>query len=151
MHTTTKTSDVDRPKAVIVSTDFLSGSDKQYSVVYQPEAVLTPADIKFDDIDFLDYGIALGSEGVYVNPSSLKQAKTLVDAPQWISSDGGEVQQLLDKGVIEMGDLPTDRDVEVLNTKDVLKRKEDENDDLDKYKSRICARGDLQCKVRNSP
>ena len=50
---------VENPEAVIVSTDFRPKVTKQYAVVFQPEAVLTTADVGPSEIDFQDFGVCV--------------------------------------------------------------------------------------------
>ena len=45
------------------------------------------------------------------------------DAKQWHDSYVAKLQQLVDKKVLELAELPTDHDVEVLDTKIDFRRK----------------------------
>ena len=75
----------------------------------------------------------------YVEPMTYRQARSYPDSVLWLDSVNTEMASLIEKDVLMMGALP--EGVHALPTKFVFKRKLLNSGKVDKYKTRLVARG----------
>jgi hypothetical protein len=79
----------------------------------------------------------------YPDKPTYRQAINDPERQEWLSAIEAEIRENLEKGTFKFLDEPTEIG-HLVDAKWVLKKKYLSNDDLDKYKARICARGFTQ-------
>ena len=78
----------------------------------------------------------------YISPTNFKDAMNDKYADEWYTAASSEIKSLLDNNAWNIVDKPTNKPI--ISTTWVFKVKTNINGEIEKFKARLCARGDLQ-------
>lgn len=85
---------------------------------------------------------ALNTTGLTDDPQTLEEVRARPDSELWEASIDSELSSLASKGTYDMVDQPAG--VKIISSRWVFKVERDERGQVDKYKTRLVAKGFMQ-------